>query len=161
MDDNSEDKHQCVIMKPEDEAKVPYVAFFHVSSSKIGIQVIRLPIGSELSTVKPKFGSEFRNALVSDLAKCPICVLRKHRRQFRNGQGARGGPMVWATGRCGPSVPRFSRASTSLRPAALETRTRSAPVPISGAGVGYGALGCLGWVVKTYHPATAHIRRLS
>ena len=52
---------------------------------------------------------------------------------------------------CGPSVPRFP-------PAALETHSRSAPVPISGADVGHGALGCLAGVTRT-QMATAGVAR--
>ena len=72
------------------------------------IQVIRLPncqLSSRNST------SEFRNVIVSDPAKCRIYVLHNHRRQIRNGQGARSGPMA--------RVPRTQRAAiiAGLRPA--------------------------------------------
>ena len=50
---------------------------------------------SKLSIVKPKFGSEFQNVIVSDPVKCRIYVLHNHRSQIRNGQGACSGPMAW------------------------------------------------------------------
>ena len=71
---------------------------------------------SELSTVKPKFGSEFRNVIVSDPAKCRIYVLHNHRRQIRNGQGAHSGPMARVLRPPRAAIPAGLRPAPAGRP---------------------------------------------
>ena len=64
-------------------------------------------------------------------------VLHHHRRQISIDQGARNGPTARVL------RPRRAAVLARVRPAALEKRTRPAPVPISGADVGCRALGRL------------------